>query len=129
MNFSSPIIIKSIYTLSTLMLGFILTFESDWEHAKGILVEISNEYAKHLSDSAEKQLKQAAKKFMIRYNNLTPIVYTRVESDGINLTLRYLTDPRSRRTSSEIIWEQILKRFAKEPKISLAYKTMRIVKD
>jgi small-conductance mechanosensitive channel len=105
----------------------LITFESDWKKAKLILNDISNKYAKHLSDSAERHLKEAAKKFMIKYNNLTPIVYTRVESDGIKLTLRYLTDPRNRRSSSEVIWEQILTQFEKEPSINLAYRTLRII--
>lgn len=105
----------------------LLTFESDWEKAKKILVSIADQYTADHSIAAEKKLKEAAKKFMIFYNTLTPIVYTTVESDGVLLTLRYLTDPKSRRSSSERLWEEILKSFKKENDIELAYKTIRMI--
>jgi small-conductance mechanosensitive channel len=107
----------------------LITFESDWVKAKKILGEIGEEYALHLNATVEERLKEATKKFMIKYDKLTPIVYTNVLSDGVNLTLRYLTDSRSRRSSSEVMWEQILHRFKEEPEIQLAYRTLRVTKD
>lgn len=104
----------------------LVTFESDWVKAKKILGEIGEEHALHLNATVERSLKEATKKFMIKYDKLTPIVYTSVLSDGVNLTLRYLTDSRSRRASSEVIWEQILLRFNEEPGIDLAYRTIRM---
>ena len=108
-------------------LEVLITFESDWKNAKIILESIANNFALDFSKTAEKDLIEASKKFMIFYNNLTPIVYTNVQSDGILLTLRYLTTPRARRSSSEKLWEEILEAFEKEQNIHLAYKTMRII--
>ncbi|OPL08124.1 MAG: hypothetical protein AVO33_01900 [delta proteobacterium ML8_F1] len=107
----------------------LITFESDWVKAKKMLGEIGEEHALHLNATVEESLKAATKKFMIKYDKLTPIVYTNVLSDGVNLTLRYLTDSRSRRSSAEVIWEQILHRFSEEPEINLAYKTVRVTRD
>ncbi|OQX86751.1 mechanosensitive ion channel protein MscS [candidate division KSB1 bacterium 4484_87] len=104
----------------------LLTFESDWEKAKQILFTIANEHAESLSQSAEKRIKAAAKKYMIFYSKLTPIVWTSVKDSGVLLTMRYLCDPRKRRSSEQAIWESILHAFAKEDDIDFAYPTMRI---
>jgi small-conductance mechanosensitive channel len=103
----------------------LITFESDWEKAKALLQDIANRHAAHLSEDAQERVRQAARRFMIMYSKLTPVVYTRVEASGVLLTLRYLCDPRNRRASEQAIWEDILYAFAAEPKIEFAYPTQR----
>lgn len=103
----------------------LITFESNWKKAKDILTSIANEHAEHLSKYAEKQIKEASKKFMIFYKHLTPIVYTDVKDSGVLLTIRYLTDPLKRRSSQHEIWERVLSEFAKHPDIDFAYPTQR----
>ncbi|MCK4778383.1 MAG: mechanosensitive ion channel [Actinomycetia bacterium] len=103
----------------------LVTFESNWEKAKDVLQIIANEHSKHLSDSALKEVKKAAKKFLIFYSKLTPTVYTNIEESGVLLTVRYLCRPRNRRGSAEAIIEDILKEFSKNKDIDLAYPTRR----
>ena len=103
----------------------IITFESDHKHAKKILTDISDKHGGQLSESAEKKVKSAAKKYMIFYQKLTPIVYTSVKDNGVLLTIRYLCEPRQRRTTENNIWEDILDSFGKEKDIELAYPTTR----
>ena len=103
----------------------LVTFESDWEKAKQILTEVAERHGTHLTEEAQRRVREAAKKFMIFYRKLTPIVYTRVVASGVQLTLRYLCEPRSRRHSEQEIWEDILRRFAKCPDIEFAYPTQR----
>jgi small-conductance mechanosensitive channel len=103
----------------------LVTFESDWKKAKDLLFKIVNKYAEHLSKSAEERIKEASQKFMIFYTKLTPIVYTSVRDSGVMLTIRYLCDPRKRRTSEEEIWEDILLQFSKCEDIDFAYPTQR----
>lgn len=79
-----------------------------------------------LSNEAEKQIKEAAKRFLIFYNKLTPIVYTSVKDNGVMLTLRYMCDPRERRSIEEKIWEDILNRFSKCDDVDFAYPTQRL---
>lgn len=105
----------------------LITFESDWENAKDILLAIANRHAEHLSDAAQNRLKKAAQKYMIFYSKLTPTVYTSVGESGILLTIRYLCEPRQRRVTEEVIWEDILRTFAKQEKISFAYPTHRFI--
>ena len=102
-----------------------LTFESHWEKAKGILENIASRDAAHLSPDAAERVRRAARRFLIYYPKLTPIVYTRVETSGVLLTLRYLCEPRRRRSTEQAIWEDILKAFAQHPDIEFAYPTQR----
>ena len=103
----------------------LITFESDWKKAKQILSKIASEHAEHLSQYAERQIKEASKKFLIFYKHLTPIVYTDVKDSGVLLTIRYLTDPLKRRSSQHEIWENVLEEFGKHADIDFAYPTQR----
>jgi len=102
-----------------------ITFESDNLKAKSILQEIINVKAKNFSDDVEKEILEASKTYLIYYKNLTPIVYTKVKDFGIQLTIRYLCNPRKRRSSEHEIWEEIIARIKKEPDIQFAYPTKR----
>lgn len=103
----------------------LITFESDWEKAKKIISDIVTEKTVHFSEQAEKEIKEASKKYLIFFNYLTPIVYTTVKDSGVLLTLRFVCDPRERRSKEQLIWESILKEFAKHNDIDLAYPTQR----
>ncbi len=103
----------------------LVTFESNWKKAKEILLDIATEHAEHLSTSAEKRVKQAAKKFLIFYNKLTPTVYTSVRDSGVLLTIRYLCEPRRRRTTEQEIWQDILDKFDENDDVDFAYPTRR----
>lgn len=104
----------------------LITFESNWQKAKEILQDIANRHAEHASKKAEKQVKKAAKKYMIFYANLTPTVYTSVKDSGISLNIRYLCEPRHRRGTAHVIWEDILMEFAQRADIDFAYPTQRL---
>jgi len=104
----------------------LITFESNWKKAKEKLADIAAIKAEHLSADARKQVRRAANKYLIIYKNLTPIVYTTVKDSGVLLTLRYLVNPRQRRTTEQEIWEAILDAFSNADDIELAYPTTRI---
>lgn len=103
----------------------VVTFESDWRRAKEILLDVVTEHSDVLSERAREGLRQAAKRYLINYDKLTPIVYTKVADHGVALTMRYLCDPRRRRGTEMAIWEAMLEAFAQEPHIDLAYPTQR----
>ncbi len=89
-----------------------VTFESDWKQAKQILLHLVMEQQGDFSSTASKKLRQAARHYMIYYKTLTPTVYTSVADSGVVLTIRYLTDPRRRRGTTQALWEAILDEFA-----------------
>jgi len=103
----------------------LVTFESDWKKGKQILTDVINNHGAMLSNEAEKQIKDAAKRFLIFYNKLTPIVYTSVKDSGVMLTMRYMCSPRERRSTEEKIWEDILNKFSECDDIDFAYPTQR----
>jgi small-conductance mechanosensitive channel len=103
----------------------LVTFESNWRKAKQILLEIGRKHGESLSESAEERIRRAARKFMIFYTKLTPTVYTCVKDCGVMLTIRYLCEPRQRRTNQQAIWEDILDAFEKCNDIDFAYPTQR----
>ena len=105
-----------------------ITFESNWELAKSVLEQIISKRAEQLSASAEKEIFEASKNFMIYYKHLTPIVYTNVKEFGVQLTIRYLCNPRKRRSSENEIWEDILTAFKSHNEIYFAYPTTRFYK-
>src|SRR6184192_4318349 len=103
----------------------VVTFESDWKKAKQILGKIAVKHAEHLTAQAEQELLAASQQYLINYRKLTPIVYTKVVNDGVQLTIRYLIEPRKRRGTEHAIWEDVLTEFAAAPDIDLAYHTTR----
>ncbi|MEX0719339.1 MAG: mechanosensitive ion channel family protein [Balneolaceae bacterium] len=106
-------------------IAVLVTFESDWKKAKSILQEIVDDTMHHFIEQAREQIKRAEKSYLIQYRFLTPIVYTGVKPSGINLTIRYLSDPRKRRSTSQALWESVLEEFAKHKDIDFAYPTVR----
>lgn len=107
-------------------IGVQITFESNWKKAKDLLDDIVKKHADQFSFSARKKLLEASKQFMIFYRTLTPIVYVSVKDSGVMLTMRYLTQPRKRRSSEDLIWKDVLEVFAKHNDIDFAYPTQRI---
>jgi len=103
-----------------------VTFESNWIKAKKILEDVANEHLEDFVKDAEKQIQKASRSYLIRYNYLTPIVYSDVVGNGVRLTLRHLTNARKRRRTSMLIWEDILLKFQAETDVAFAYKTYRI---
>jgi small-conductance mechanosensitive channel len=103
----------------------LITFESDWKRAKVLLQKIANDNVENLLDGAQEQIRRAAQKYFIFYGALTPIVYTTVKDSGVLLTMRYLVNPRQRRSSEQQIWESTLDAFDEEDDIELAYPTTR----
>ncbi len=108
-------------------LAVLVTFGSDWEKAKREFQKIADIHLKDFIKHAEGQVRRASKSYLIHYKYLTPIVYTDVKESGINLTIRYLCNPRRRRGMSNAIWEDVLKFIERSEDINLAYPTMRIM--
>ena len=102
-----------------------VTFESNWRKAKDLLTGIATRHSAIRGEDAAREVRRAASRYLIRYEHLTPIVWTSVAASGITLTIRYLSDPRRRRSSEQAIWEDILDAFAGAPDIDFAYPTQR----
>jgi small-conductance mechanosensitive channel len=102
-----------------------ITFESDWQKAKEILTEIAARHGILEDEKTRRQVQQASRKYMINFQHLTPSVWTRVADSGVTLTIRYICEPRKRRISAGIIWEEVLQAFGEVDNIDFAYPTTR----
>lgn len=106
-----------------------VTFASDWQRAKEIILRQANpEIDKLPQDKVQASIERMAQEYMIHYEKFTPIVYVNIIDHGIELTLRYLTEVRKRRTTEDRISQAVLEEFAREKDIQFAYPTYRIVK-
>lgn len=104
-----------------------LTFESNWEKAKGILEEIAQEHGGAISEQAEKSIKEASRKYLLFNANLYPKVYTSLDNENsITLTIRYMSFYKMRRDSSEKIYEEVLRKFKNHEDIEFSYPTQRV---
>ncbi len=103
----------------------LITFESNWPKAKQILHKIVDEFSEPQLADIENLLTKTSQLYMIKPGKITPIVYTSVQNSGILLSIRYLCNPRRRRSSTSILWENTLNAFSEESDIQLAYPTQR----
>ncbi len=96
-----------------------LTLDSDWSEAKKQLESIINHHTLHLTKEAEENVTAASKRYMLHYQNLTPIVYVKVYDGYILLTMRYLCEPRQARMTENLIWQEILEVFSQYERIQM----------
>tara|TARA_Y100001970_G_C14177709_1_gene827983 strand:+ start:521 stop:1402 length:882 start_codon:yes stop_codon:yes gene_type:complete len=106
-------------------ISVLMTFESNWEKAKKIILDIIAKQDLEMNQNIEKKLKKAMQHHLIEYSNIKPIVYTNTTDSGINLTVRYLCPPKMRRISEHNFWESLLKTFGTNESLSMAYPTIR----
>ena len=106
-------------------LSVLVTFESDWRRAQQIMTELANEGVEEIQERFRSQVRHLSEKYMILHSRLTPIVYQRILDSGVQLTLRYLTEPKRRRGTESELSGKILDAFGAEPTIEFAYPTTR----
>jgi small-conductance mechanosensitive channel len=101
----------------------LITFESDWRKAKDLLLDLEKRVIREFGLQQTASLSKVNQNISLKFSILTPAIYTSVEASGVLLTIRYLCDPRKRRGSQQIIWEEILTMFAEHDDIEFAYPT------
>ena len=110
-------------------LPMLVTFESDWKRGKEIMLSHAQKMAEGLEAEVRRKIDVMRNRYMIYYGKLTPIVYVNIKDSGVELTLRYLTEAKQRRSSQDKISQAILEDFEKEPNVNFAYPTWRVVKE
>lgn len=97
-----------------------IPLDADIKKTKSFLLKIvkGNDVVKKIPAKMEKQINSSLADYRIYYNNLEPIIYTKVVDDYVNLSIRYLVHPKKARNVESEIWSQILE-LNKENKITL----------
>lgn len=89
--------------------------DSDIEDTKNVLYYIleSNEVLKEIPKKMENQVDDVTVEYRIYYNNLEPIIYTRIEESHIEFSLRYLVHPKKIRIVQDEIYLKVLEQYKK----------------
>lgn len=95
-----------------------LTLDSDWKKAREMLLKIAEESIDEITND-DRRIQTAEKHHDIHYATLTPSVFVDFKDGAIVLRLRHLTEPRSTRMITDLIWREILTRFARTKSIHL----------
>lgn len=101
------------------------TFESNRQRARSILQEVVEKRAELDGSKAAKLLKEVADDTLIFFKNTTPIIWTSVAASGVTYTIRFLCDPRRRRSTESAIWDEVLEALDSVDDVDLAYPTTR----
>ncbi|MBN1256361.1 MAG: mechanosensitive ion channel family protein [Planctomycetes bacterium] len=104
----------------------IITFDSDWHRAREIILAQAQEESEKIEQEVRKHIKKMQREYAIRFEYFSPVVYTKIEDNGVALTLRYLTPVRRRRGTTSKICDGILEAFYQVDNINLAYPTWTI---
>ena len=106
-------------------ISVLVTFESNWQKAQQLMLGLAQEGVEETQEKFRTQIRHLARKYMILFQHITPIVYPRILDCGVQLTLRYLTEPKRRRGTEATLTAGILDAFNAEPDIEFAYPTTR----
>ena len=104
-----------------------ISLNSDYKRAKLILNEMLDEIFRKEYKGIQIALKRAHKEHFISFTQYTPTVYAKIHEKGIQLSLRYLCNPRKRRFFEHLITESILDRFREEQNVKIVYPTTSVI--
>jgi small-conductance mechanosensitive channel len=101
-----------------------ITYNSNMETASRILKEVGSEYTREFLKDAQRDLENMRRQFLIPNLSLESEVYLKVTSNWLQLTMRYIVDPKQRRAASSFIYKEVFKRVAQAKDIQIASETM-----
>ena len=86
-----------------------IKLNANLEHNKKVLYDIvnSNDIVKRIPKKMQHELNEAIGDYRIYYNNLEPIIYTKLTEEYVDLTIRYLAHPKKARHIESQIWNKI----------------------
>jgi hypothetical protein len=87
-------------------------------------VQIGAEYSREFLQGAEAQLEQMRRHALVPEFELKPSVYLKVTDNWLELSLRYVVDPKQRRGASNFIFRETFRRLRERQDIKIASETM-----
>jgi hypothetical protein len=101
-----------------------ITYSSNLDSATRILVQVGGDYTKEFLQGAEAQLEKMRESFVVPSIELKPQVYVAVTSNWVQLTMRYVVEPKKRRTASSFIYREVFQKVQASKNITIASETM-----
>ena len=102
-----------------------VTFESNWQTTKEIFLKIGEKFSKKYSPEEISDFKRTSKHLFMSFKEFEPVVNNTVKDSGVEISLRYMVEPRLKRKMRTAIWEEILTQFGENSDIDFAYPTRR----
>jgi small-conductance mechanosensitive channel len=101
-----------------------ITYSSNLEAASEILVQTGGEYTREFLRGAESQLEQMRRHSLVPEFELKPSVFLKITDNWIELSMRYVVDPKQRRGASNFIFRATFKKIRERQDIQIASETM-----
>jgi small-conductance mechanosensitive channel len=105
-------------------IAVLVTFESNWKEARRLLQGIVGAGSAEATQAAA--LRPGATAYLVMDASTQPSVSLSVKDSGIQLTARYVCDPRQRGSTRQQLWEAVLEAFEQRADIDFAYPTQRV---
>lgn len=100
-----------------------VTYASDVAAATDILLQTGQDYTRDFLKPASAEIEKLRSDYLLPDLTLEPKVYTRVTSNYVELTMRYLVEPRKRRAASSWLYSHIFERVQANISIGIASET------
>jgi small-conductance mechanosensitive channel len=100
-----------------------VTYTSNVQETTKILIEVGKQYTREFLEGAHTQMRRMQRYFLVPEFELEPTVYMKVTSNWVELTLRYLVEPKKRRAATTFIYGEVFKRVQQRQDISIASET------
>jgi small-conductance mechanosensitive channel len=101
-----------------------ITYDSNLEAATQILKQVGDDYTKEFLDGAQQELEKMRQYFLVPPMDVHPNVFLRVTDNWLELSMRYVTDPKQRRVATNFIFTQVWKKIRERRDIQIASSTM-----
>lgn len=101
-----------------------ITYASNVKALSEILKSVGHEYTQQFLQGAQRQLDRMQRYFMVQHFELEPDVYIKVTDNYIELTLRYVVDPKQRRKASSFIFAETFRKLRERNDIQIGSTTM-----
>lgn len=101
-----------------------ITYASNVKALSEILKSVGHEYTQQFLQGAQRQLDRMQRYFMVQHFELEPDVYIKVTDNYIELTLRYVVDPKQRRKASSFIFAETFRKMRERNDIQIGSTTM-----
>ena len=103
-----------------------ITFDSNHKKAMQLAKEAARKYSKGYTDITRKQLNKLRHKYSLKNTNVEPRVFSFIESNGLNVSVWYLTNAYATLTLRSTISTEIIDMFNQEEDITIAYPTQQL---
>jgi small-conductance mechanosensitive channel len=104
-----------------------VTYDSDWKAARKLMLDTVKKETSDIIEQSTKEYGHLREKYYLQTKPAEPGVYMKVTDNWIQLSLRYMTPARKRRTLHNHLSNILLEKIEKSKKIKVASSTYEIV--